>query len=147
MACLYFSASSSSGTFCSLPSFFSCFFFVLIYHQVNNSQYRNRHRKAGGITPIIAYCRTGFNSAGLMAMKMIAIVGIGYRNCTHYTLYRSCLLIYGIAIIRLLSFLFLDDFEGNANISVTIKSSSTAFHIGDMKSRLFGSFVLVLHFN
>ena len=34
---------------------------------------------------------------------MIAIVGIHYRNYVHYTLYRSCLLIYGIAIIRLLS--------------------------------------------
>ena len=32
---------------------------------------------------------------------------------------------YEIAIIRLLSFLFLDDFEGNANTSVTIKSGST----------------------
>ena len=31
-----------------------------------------------------------------------------------------------IAIIRLPSFLFLDDFEGNANISVAIKSGSTA---------------------
>ena len=34
---------------------------------------------------------------------------------------------YGIAIIRLLSFLFLDDFEGNTNISVAIKSSSTVY--------------------
>ena len=42
-----------------------------------------------------------------------------------YILYRSCLPIYGIAIIRLLSFLFLDDFEGNTNISVAIKSGST----------------------
>ena len=56
---------------------------------------------------------------------MITIVGICYRNHTHYTLYRSCLLIYGIAIIRLLSFLFPDAFEGNANISVTIKCGST----------------------
>ena len=30
---------------------------------------------------------------------MIAIIGIRYRNYVHYTLYRSCLLIYGIAII------------------------------------------------
>ena len=52
---------------------------------------------------------------------MIAIIGICYRNYTHHTLYRSCLLIYGIAIIRLLSFLVLDDFEGNANISIAIK--------------------------
>ena len=57
---------------------------------------------------------------------MIAIIGIRYRIYTHYTLYMSCLPIYGIAIIRLLSFWFLDDFEGNANISVTIKSGSTA---------------------
>ena len=56
---------------------------------------------------------------------MIATVGVCYGNYAHYTLYRSCLPIYGIAIIRSLSFLFLDDFEGNANISVTIKSCST----------------------
>ena len=58
---------------------------------------------------------------------MITIVGIRYRNYTHYTLYSSCLLIYGIAIVRLISFLFLDDFEGNANISVAIKSGSTGY--------------------
>ena len=46
-------------------------------------------------------------------------------NYTHYTLYRSCLFIDRIAIIRSLSFLFLDDFEGNANIPVAIKSIST----------------------
>ena len=56
---------------------------------------------------------------------MIAIIGICYRNYTHYTLYRSCPPIYGIAIVRSLSFLFLDGFEGNANISVAIKSGST----------------------
>ena len=50
---------------------------------------------------------------------MTANVGICYRNYTNYTLYRSCLPIYGIAII------FLDDFGGNANISVAIKSGST----------------------
>ena len=44
--------------------------------------------------------------------------GIRYRNHTHYTLYRSFLPIYGITIVRSLSFLFLDDFEGNTNISV-----------------------------
>ena len=48
---------------------------------------------------------------------------MNYRNYTRCTLYRSCLLIHGIAIIVL--FLFLDDFEGNANISVAIKSGST----------------------
>ena len=51
---------------------------------------------------------------------MIAIVGIRYRNYAQYTVYRSCLPIYGIAIV-----IFLDDFEGNANISVAIKSGST----------------------
>ena len=56
---------------------------------------------------------------------MITIVGIRYSNYAHYTLYGSCPLIYGIRIIRLLSFLFLDDFEGNANISVAIKSGFT----------------------
>ena len=56
---------------------------------------------------------------------MIAIIGIPYRNYTHYTLLRSCLPIYEIAIIRSLSFLFLDGFEGNVNISVAVKSEST----------------------
>ena len=56
---------------------------------------------------------------------MIVIVRIRYRNYAHYTLYRSCLLLYGITIVRLLSFLFPDDFEGNANISVAIKSGYT----------------------
>ena len=56
---------------------------------------------------------------------MIAIVGIPYRNYAHYTLYRSCLPIYGIAIVRLLSFLFLDGFEGNANNSAAIKYGPT----------------------
>ena len=55
----------------------------------------------------------------------ITIVEIRYRNYTHYTLYRIWLPIYRIAIVRLLSFLFLDDFKENANISVAIKSSST----------------------
>ena len=56
---------------------------------------------------------------------MITFVGIHYRNYAYYTLHRSCLPIYGITIVKLLSFLFLDDFEGNANISVAIKSGST----------------------
>ena len=46
---------------------------------------------------------------------MIAIIGIRYRIYTNYTFYRSCLPNYGI----------LDDFGGNANISVAIKSGST----------------------
>ena len=53
---------------------------------------------------------------------MTAIVGIRYRNDT---LYRICLTIYGIAIVTLLSFSFLDDFEGNTSISVAIKPSSS----------------------
>ena len=51
---------------------------------------------------------------------MIAILGIRYRSYAHYTLCRSCPPIYRIPIVRLLSFLFLDDFEGNAKISVGI---------------------------
>ena len=67
---------------------------------------------------------------------MIAIVGISYRKYAHYTLYRSCLPIYGIAIIRSLSFLFLDGYEGKNNISVAIKSSSTVLmKNGDRGSR------------
>ena len=60
---------------------------------------------------------------------MIAIIGIRYRNYTHYTKYRSCLPIHVIAIVRSLSFLFLDDFEGNANISVAIKSGFTVLQL------------------
>ena len=60
---------------------------------------------------------------------MIAIVGICYINYAHYSLYRSCLPIYGIAIVRLLLFLFLDDFEGNANIRVAIKVLEYLFSI------------------
>ena len=58
---------------------------------------------------------------------MIAIIGMHSRSYTHYNLYRS-LPICGIAIVRSLSFLFPDDFEGNANISVAIKSSYTVVH-------------------
>ena len=61
---------------------------------------------------------------------MIAILGIRYRNYAHYTLDRNCLLLYGIAIVRSISFLFLDDYEGNANISVAIKSGSTVVSYG-----------------
>ena len=56
-------------------------------------------------------------------------MGIRYRNYAHYTLYRSCLPIYVIAIVRSLSFLFLDDFEGNAKVSVPIKSGSTVVEL------------------
>ena len=72
-------------------------------------------------------------------MKVIAIVGIRYRNYAHYTLYRSCLPIYGIAINRSLSLLFLDDFEGNANISVAIKSGSTVIAIATGHTTLTGA--------
>ena len=59
----------------------------------------------------------------------MAIVGIRYRNYASYTLCRSCLLIYVVAIVRSLSFLFLEDFEGNANIFFTIKFGSIViFH-------------------
>ena len=59
-------------------------------------------------------------------MKIIAIIGIHYRNYTHYTIYSSCLLLYGIAIVGSLSLYFLDDFEENANISVATKSDFKA---------------------
>ena len=39
-----------------------------------------------------------------------------YERYTHYSLYRSCLLTCGVAIVRLLSFWFLEEFERNANI-------------------------------
>ena len=64
------------------------------------------------------------------------VVGICYRNYTHHNVYRSCLLIYGIAIIRSLSFLFLDDFEGNVNISIAIKSGSTVAGMSQPSSRV-----------
>ena len=47
-----------------------------------------------------------------------------------------CPPIYGTAIIRSLSFLFLDDFEGNANISVAIESGSTVIAIRGDKSKV-----------
>ena len=56
---------------------------------------------------------------------MIAIIGFHYRKYTHYTLYGSCPPIYGIAIIRLLLFLFLAHFHESANICVAVKSGST----------------------
>ena len=74
------------------------------------------------------YCRTRFDSDSLnAATKIIAIVVIHYRNSAQYIMhvYGSCLLIYGITIVRLLSFLFSADFEQNANIYGSIKSSST----------------------
>ena len=43
----------------------------------------------------------------------------------HYNLYRSCLLIYGISIVRSLSFSLIDNFDQNVNNSVAIESGST----------------------
>ena len=57
------------------------------------------------------------------------IAEIPHRHYASYNLYRSCLPIYGIAAVSLLSFLFIDDFERNANISVAIKSGSTVCHV------------------
>mgnify|MGYP001793802564 CR=1 FL=1 len=65
---------------------------------------------------------------------MISIVGIRYRNYANYILYRSCLLIYDITIVRSLSFIFLDDFEGNDKISVAIKSDFTVLLLTPMTS-------------
>ena len=47
-----------------------------------------------------------YNSRGDNTVKLdlIAIVAIRDRNYTYYNVYRSCLLIDGIAIIRSLSF-------------------------------------------
>ena len=74
----------------------------------------------------MSYCRTGFDSDSLTATKIATKIDrCGWNLNTHYSLYRSCLPIYGIAIVRSLSFLFLDHFKGNANISVAIKSGST----------------------
>ena len=68
---------------------------------------------------VLHYCRTRFDGDCLTAVKIaakfIAIVRTHYGNYTHHTLYRSCLLIYGIAIDRSLSFLFLDSFERNTS--------------------------------
>ena len=55
---------------------------------------------------------------------MIDTIGIRHRNYTHYTLYGSCLPFYG-SLVRSLSF---DDAEGNENISVAIKSGTTAIN-------------------
>ena len=56
---------------------------------------------------------------------MIAIIGLRYRKYTHYTLHGSCPHIYGIAIVRLLLFLFLAHLHESANICVAIKSGSS----------------------
>ena len=53
------------------------------------------------------------DSDGLTAAKIatIAIIRLLYMKYAHYALFRSCLLICGITIVRSLSFLFLDEFE------------------------------------
>ena len=53
------------------------------------------------------------------------MVIIRNRNGTYCSSYGSCLLIYRIAAVRLLSFCICDPFERNANISVAIKSGCT----------------------
>ena len=60
----------------------------------------------------------------LQRPRIIAIIRLPYRNSIHYTLHRSCLLICERATVRSPSFRFLEEFEGNANISVAIKSNS-----------------------
>ena len=57
---------------------------------------------------------------------MIAIIGIRYRTYVPYKLYELSAHLWD-PIVRPLSFLFLDDFEGNANISAAIKSGSTVY--------------------
>ena len=47
------------------------------------------------------------------------------QNYNHYSCQRSCLPICGVAIVRLLSCLFLEEFEGNAHIYVAIGSGFT----------------------
>ena len=68
-----------------------------------------------GLYLATAYCRTEFDSDSLTAAKLgtkiIVIIRIRYRNYTHHNLYRSCLLIYEIAIVRSLSSLLLDDLK------------------------------------
>ena len=58
---------------------------------------------------------------------MIAIVEIRYR-C--YTVIPFIGVVF--SFLGSLSFLFLDEFEGNANMSVAIKSSSTRRYVSDM---------------
>lgn len=67
------------------------------------------------------YQRTGFDSEGLtkMATKVVSVIRLDH---VHHKLYRSCLPIF---IVKSPSFLFFDEFEEMANISVAIMSSST----------------------
>ena len=57
--------------------------------------------------------------------EKLSLAAIAEIQCRHasYNIYRSCLLIYGIAIVRSLSFLFLVDFKGNANINIADRKS------------------------
>mgnify|MGYP001795255578 CR=1 FL=1 len=61
----------------------------------------------------LRYCRTGFDSNILTAAEMISIDWIHYSKNTDYMLYRRYLPIYGMAIVKSLSFILLDDYEGN----------------------------------
>ena len=86
----------------------------------------------GGIQlPFFITIEPGFDSNSLTAANIATKNDHYYWNsqeklCPSYLIsYKSCLPIYRIVIIRSLSFLVRDDFEGNANISVTIKSGST----------------------
>ena len=55
----------------------------------------------------------------------MAIIGFRYRKFTHYTLYSNFPPIYGSAIIRSVSFLFLAPFHEKGKIFAAIKSGST----------------------
>mgnify|MGYP001791911330 CR=1 FL=1 len=75
----------------------------------------------------------------LMAAKIeriIAIVGIRCRNYAY-----RCLLVYGVAVVRSLSFLFINDFEGNAKISIR---SGSAVHITEYVSKNKQQRILIL---
>ena len=59
----------------------------------------------------------------------LSSLSLDYTAYVHYTIHRSCLPIFRIAIIRSLAFLVLDELEENANISVTIQISQTAYSL------------------
>ena len=55
----------------------------------------------------------------------MAIIGVPCRNYAHGTVHRSCILIYVMPIVRLLSFLFFNYFGQNTKICVAIESGFT----------------------
>ena len=61
------------------------------------------------------YCRTRFGSHSDNSDQLIIIFRLRHRN---YTLYRSCLLMGGIAIVSWLPVRFLGEFEEYANSSL-----------------------------